>query len=62
MASAKEQLQDLMDRLDTILTISTTALENENYEPGRKDLEFFVDSALEVLDKMRGIDLEGGGL
>lgn len=60
--TAQKQLQDLMDRLDTILTISSAALENENYEPGRKDLEFFVDCTLEVLDKMKEIDLDGGGL
>ena len=58
----QQQLEVLLDKLDTILTISSCVLETENYNPGKKELRFFTDSALKILDEMGEIDLDGGGL
>ncbi|OPY78087.1 MAG: hypothetical protein A4E65_02445 [Syntrophorhabdus sp. PtaU1.Bin153] len=43
----------LAARLDAIVSIASAALQNESYEPGRRDLEFFIDSVLDVVDGMR---------
>jgi hypothetical protein len=50
-----ERLQKLTDRLDAILTISSAAIGNPNYEPSLRDFEFLIDSTLEVLNQMKGV-------
>ncbi|OPY78089.1 MAG: hypothetical protein A4E65_02447 [Syntrophorhabdus sp. PtaU1.Bin153] len=49
----QQQFSALLDRLETIISISSAALESETYEPGRRDLEFIVDSVLDVVDGMK---------
>lgn len=50
---AQQQLSASLDRFDTLLTIASLTLESENHEPGRRELEFFVDSGLEILEQLR---------
>ena len=56
----QEGLQNALDRLDTLFTLATLAAESDQHEPGRKELRFFADSGVEVLDEiLRVIRNEG---
>ncbi len=47
-----QQLQSLTDKLDTLFTVAALTLEADNHEPGRKELQFFVDSGVQILDEI----------
>lgn len=48
----QQQFQTSLDKLDTLFTVATLTLESENHEPGRKELQFFVDSGTQILDEI----------
>ncbi len=49
---AQQQFQASLDRLDTLFTVATLTLESD-YEPGRRELQFFIDSGVQILDDIR---------
>ncbi len=49
---AQQQIQNALDRLDTLFTVATLTAESDQHEPGRKELKFFVDSGVQILDEI----------
>ena len=49
----QQQLQTSLEKLDTLFTAASLALEADNHEPGRREFQFFVDSGVQILDEIK---------
>lgn len=49
---AQQQLQSALGQLDTLFTVATLTAESDQHEPGRRELKFFVDSGVQILDEI----------